>query len=105
MLEKVRDALRETGIPVAHYGWSKAPKGDYVVYAEESGEDFLADGTHAEKAVTGTVDLFTRDETGKSKEQLETALEKSGAVWYWNSTQFEQDTGYVHHEWVVSVYG
>ena len=44
MLEQLKQALEATGFPFAHFGWSKAPAGDYGTYAEDSGSDFLADG-------------------------------------------------------------
>lgn len=105
MLDAVKAALEATGYPVAHFAWDKAPQSDYIVYAEDGAVDLFADNKHAEQSVTGTVDLYTKDDTGAPKETVEAALNASGAVWYLNTIQYEDDTGYIHMEWVVSAYG
>lgn len=105
MFERIKTELEATGIPIAHFAWQNAPESEYLVYAEDGAEDFIADNHHAEKSVTGTVDLFTRDDTGGSKTTVEAALEASGAAWYLNSIQYEEETGYIHMEWAVSLYG
>lgn len=105
---KLIKALTDTGIPAAHYGWEKnlMPTTDHIVYAEESGDDFLGDGKHAETGTEGTVDLYTRDYTETTKNKVEAALEGlENVVWRLNSIQFENDTRYVHFEWVVSEFG
>lgn len=101
MLDRLEAALRETGLPVARFGWSTAPEGSYLVFGEDGGNDLNADDHHAERAVEGTVDLFTRDNTGREIARVEQALEESGDAWYYASTQYETDTGLLHHEWVV----
>lgn len=100
MLDTLETALTTTGFKFAHFGWSKAPKGDYGIFAEDGANDFLAEDHHAEQALTGTVDYFTRDNSGTPKTTIETALESSGVAWYLNSNQLEDDTGYIHYEWV-----
>lgn len=129
-MRELIDALRATGYPFAHFGWSKAPEGDYGVYAED-GDNFLAAGNrHAERVTRLTVDLFTRavdvpqvyatpsgayDTDGDGlyswvasipgKMSIEAAFERVPCAWYLNSVQFEDDTGYVHLEWVVEALG
>ena len=123
--------LLATGYDFAHFGWSKAPSGDYGVYAEEGANDLVANGRHVERAIRLTVDYFTRavdkrvtyntttpgvyDTNGNgayswfdahpAKTAIENALNNSPCVWYLNSVQFENDTGYVHFEWVVEALG
>lgn len=76
----------------------------YFVWLEEGSDDLHADNRHVEKAVTGTTDLFTRQEFDPWKEQFEEALDEApGIVWELNSVQFEHDTGFWHYEWVWSV--
>lgn len=101
-------ALKATGIPVAHYGWEKDrfPSGNYIVYAEDSAADLEANGLHIERATEGTVDLFTRDYSDAAKDPVESVFESMpGIVWHLNTIQFEEDTKYVHYEWVVGQYG
>lgn len=103
MLENLENALRGTGLAFEHFGWSKAPAGDYGVYAEDGANDFEAGDVHAEQALVGTVDYFTRDASGACREIIEAALESSGCAWALNSIQFEADTGYIHWEWTFEV--
>ena len=100
-MDELVQALLSTGYAFAHFGWSKAPSGDYGVYAEEGANDLVANGQHVERATRLTVDYFTR--TVESRQVIENALEQVHAAWYLNSIQFESDTGYVHLEWVVEV--
>ena len=88
-MDELKNALTATGYQFAHFGWSKAPAGDY--------------GVHAERATECSVDYFTRDDTGTPKDAIETAL--APFAWYLNSIQFEEDTGYIHYEWVVQICG
>ena len=103
MLDALETALRSTGLAFAHFGWSKAPAGDYGMFAEDGANDLEAGNIHAEQALTGTVDYFTRDASGACKAVIEAALESSCEAWYLNSVQYEDDTGYIHWEWVWEV--
>lgn len=102
MLSDLVTALDATKLAFAHFGWSKAPAGDYGVYAEDGANDLNADDVHAEKVVQGTVDYFTRDDSGAPQATIEAALE-GVCAWYLNSVQFEEDTGYIHYEWVFEI--
>lgn len=75
----------------------------YFVWQEESGSDFEANGRHAEKGMTGTTDLFTKQEFDPWKDQFEAALNLYGIAWRLNSVQFEEDTGFWHYEWLWGV--
>lgn len=105
MLDKLKEALEGTGYAWAHFGWSKAPAGDYGVYAEDSGEDLLADDDHAEKGTRCYVHLFTRDDSTAPQKAVEAALRELRTPWFLNTVQFEPDTGYIHYEWEVGLYG
>lgn len=101
-LNNLKTALDSTQYKFAHFGWSKAPAGDYGVYAEDGANDLRADNLHAEKALQGTIDYFTRDDSGTPKDTIETAIDGICA-WYLNSVQIEEDTGYIHYEWVFEI--
>lgn len=102
-MDELKAALDNTGLAFAHFGWSKAPAGDYGVYAEDGANDLEANNIHAERAVQGTVDYFTRDDSGAPQAAVEAALESVPCAWYLNSIQFEEETGYIHYEWVFEV--
>lgn len=97
------DALNDTRLPFAHFGWSKAPAGDYGVYAEERGANLRADNTGAETATQISVDYFTRDPSGTPRETIEDALNTVQCAWTLNNIMFEDDTGYIHFEWMVQI--
>lgn len=82
---------------------TKLTSSRYFVWQEDGSNDLIADGRHAEKAMTGTTDLFTRMEFDPWKEQFEESLDDSGICWYLNSVQYEEETGYWHYEWVWEV--
>lgn len=75
----------------------------YFVWQEERGDDFGADGRHAERGMSGTTDLFSKQEFDPWKDAFEAQLNASPLSWYLNSVQFEEDTGFWHWEWVWSV--
>lgn len=75
----------------------------YFVWQEERGDDFEADGRHAERGMSGTTDLFSKQEFDPWKDAFEAQLNASSLSWYLNSVQFEEDTGFWHWEWVWSV--
>lgn len=96
---------KNTSYSFAQYGWSRAPEGDYGVVSEDSGEDFIANDIHLERGTAGTVDLFTRDATSAPRDAVEAVLNSAGVCWQLNSVQFEDDTGFIHYEWLVGIYG
>lgn len=104
-METLLNLLNQTSYPFAHFGWSKAPDGDYGVVSESGGEDLVSDDVHLERGTEGTVDLFTRDDTSAPRNAVEAVLNAAGAAWHLNSVQFEDDTGYIHYEWKVGLYG
>lgn len=72
----------------------------YFVWQEDGANDLLAGGVHAEKAVTGTTDLFTKNEFDEWKEAIENSFDASPYIfWRLNSVQYEEDTGLYHYEW------
>lgn len=104
-MDELEYALTQTGLAFAHFGWSHAPARDYGVFAEDWENVLTADDQHQETAVQGTVDYFTRDASGAPKTAIEQALGSFTCSWRLESIQFEEDTGYIHYEWVVEVPG
>ena len=101
-------ALRNTGIPTAHWGWDKKrlPAGDYIVYEEDGAADLEANGKHIERATEGTVHLYTRNYEPDAGSGVESAFESlPGVVWNLESVQYEEDTRDVHFAWMVGEYG
>lgn len=90
----------ETEFSFALWAWSHAPAGDYGTVSGDADATFFAGG-NAETATRGYVDYFTRSDGEAAKGTIESALRSSGWEWYHNSVQYEDDTGFLHHEWRV----
>jgi len=105
-LNDLKNLLLSIGPPVFHY-FAACQTGAYIVWAEDGeGDAIHADGKKAERAITGTIDYFTKTENDPVVQQIETALDSAdGLAWYLNSIQYEQDTGYIHYEWVFEIDG
>lgn len=105
---EVINALKATGIPFQEAAWRNADKlaDDYGVYALDNDSSLLADDKHAERLFEGTVDYFARKTSGRiNAAKIEKALDSVDVPWYLNSTQYENDTGYTHYEWVFQCLG
>lgn len=87
---------------VSHGGRLQSDR--YLVWQEDGANDFLAEDTHAEKAVTGTTDLFTKQEFDPWRAALEASFNASLLVWKLNSVQYEEETGFWHYEWAWEVF-
>lgn len=95
----------QTTLRFAHHAWSKAPSGDYGVYAEDSAIELTADGINVEQAIEGTIDYFTRSDGDSIRKTIQSKLNDLGIVWHLNLISYESDTGFIHYEWVFRLYG
>lgn len=75
----------------------------YFVWQEEGRDDLEANNRHVEKAQRGRTNLYTKIEFDPWKEEFETALNSAGIAWRLNSSQYEEDTGFWHYEWIWAV--
>lgn len=71
----------------------------YFVWQEDGRNDLTANNRHADGAVTGTTDLFTRTEFDPWAAAFEAALDALGIAWSFSSFQREDDMGFLHYEW------
>lgn len=101
--EKIIDAHGRVTDSVSHYERLKSDR--YFVWQEEGTKTFAADDTHKETAMRGSTDLFTKIEFDPWKDAFEFAMDKEGIAWSFNSTQYEEETGYIHYEWLWEVTG
>lgn len=102
MLTELKNFLvQKTNLQWAVWGWSHAPAGDYGVVSGDADATFIAGNKNAEHAGRGYVDYYTRTDGEAVKATIEAALDQAGVLWVHNSVQFESETGFVHHEWVI----
>lgn len=88
------------GENVFHY-WHTRKDTPYVIWAEDGPASYFDAGNHhAEISVHGTLDYFTKKEFDPVFDEIEKALtELFESRWRWTSTQYEDSTGLIHHEW------
>ena len=103
LLEKIRNLLVPVADSVFHYVSAPNAIPPYIVWAEDGDSDLMSDDHHSERALTGTIDFYTKQESDPIKDAIEQALESGGVAWYFNSFQYENETGLLHFEWVLSV--
>lgn len=96
--EKIIAAHRQVTDAVSHVVRMKSDR--YFVWQEDGENNLPADGRIAEQAITGTTDLFTKQEFDPWRKQFEEAMTASPYIaWGFESVQFEEETGFWHYEW------
>nr|DAQ35644.1 MAG TPA: Protein of unknown function (DUF806) [Caudoviricetes sp.] len=98
-LDALKTALLSVTDNVGHYTSHK--KTDrYIVWAEDGGYSGHADNQHTTDILTGTIDYFTKAENDQAVKAIQNALDDIKIAWKLNSVQYEEDTGYIHYEFV-----
>lgn len=77
----------------------------YFVWQEDDHNDLKADNIHAERAVSGYTDLFTKREFDPWADSLGTAFDLAGILWEKGGATYEPETGFFHHTWEWTVVG
>lgn len=96
----LRDLLLTVTQDTFHYYAHKKPD-KYIVWAEdgESGSN-TADNNKVNQVIQGTIDYFTKMEFDPNFDLIQEKLNSIDISWSLNSVQYEEDTGYIHYEWV-----
>ena len=71
----------------------------YFVWSEDGTNDLTGDNAHAERAVTGRSDLYTKQEFDPWADALGEALSGAGIAWELLGASFEPETGFWHYSW------
>lgn len=76
----------------------------YCVWAEDSEYSGIqTDNYKGGQMVEGTIDYYTKDEDDANIEAFQKALNKARIWWYLASVQYEDETGFLHYEWVWKI--
>lgn len=99
-LVDLRDALLTVTPNVYHFYATTKPD-SYIVWAEdgEAGSSH-ADDHKTNQVIQGTIDYFTKMEFDPNFDLIQEKLNSADISWRLNSIQHEEDTGYIHYEWV-----
>lgn len=99
------EALLSVSDNVGHYE-AIDKKDRYIVWAED-GEynSFDANNYKNGQTIEGTIDYFTKDEDDDddTPNRIQIALNKARIGWRLNSVQYEDETQFVHYEWIFRV--
>lgn len=95
--ERIINAHRAVTDAVSHGARLKSNR--YFVWQEDGSRDLMGDNAHAERAVTGSTDLYTKQEFDPWVDALGEALTAAGIAWELFGTEFEPETGFWHHTW------
>ena len=76
----------------------------YIVWAEES-ESGANEGDNRKlnQTIQGTIDYFTKMDMDENVDKIQSLLNGAGISFYLSSVQFEEETGYIHYEWIWEV--
>ena len=96
--ERIIAAHRAVTDAVSHAARVKSER--YFVWQEDGSNDLAGDNGHGERAMTGTTDLYTKQELDPWADALGESFDAHGIAWALNSVQYEADTGFYHYEWV-----
>ena len=88
---------------VGHYeAMEKTDK--YIVWAEDSeGSSVEGDNKKRNQSIQGTIDYFTTQEFDPDVEEIQKVLSENEISFYLNSVQYEEESGFIHYEWVWEV--
>ena len=102
-LEAVANALLTVTENVGHYtAWDDSDR--YVVWAEDmESAQLVADNYKPWHTIEGTIDYFTRNEDDENIGKIPQALNHAGIWWALNSVQYEDETRFIHYEWLFRV--
>lgn len=104
--EELVSQLKEIdGCPFTEYEWKTRPSGPYgVVQIDFEVPSDDGDGLKLDRAMQGSVDLFTRGKAPALVAAVEDILtDVCGDSWELNSEQYERETGLIHREWVFEL--
>ena len=103
-IKKIGDILGTIeDLPVGHYEYF-GNEDRYAVWAEDREQSSVeGDNYKTGQAIQGTIDLFTKQDMDPTVDQIQKALKAEKISFYLNSTQYEDETGFIHFEWVWSI--
>ena len=76
----------------------------YNVWEEEcEGSSVEGDNKKVNQTIEGTIDYYTKEEVDTNVDKIQQALIDACISFYLESVQYEEETEYIHYEWVWEV--
>lgn len=101
----IKTALLTLTPEVYHYFARANNRMAYVVWQEDSTQNFYGDNRTAEHGWSMSVDLFTKTENDPLMESIPELFDGLGVPYRVESVDYEDDTQYIHVTWEVVLYG
>lgn len=102
-LRKIPEILKTVTDNVSHYE-AMHREDKYIVWAEDSeGSSVEGDDQKINQSIQGTIDYYTKQDMDENVDKIQTALTAARISFYLNSVQYEDETEYIHYEWVWEV--
>lgn len=102
-LKKIPEILKTVTDNVSHYE-AMGITDKYIVWAEDSeGSSVEGDDRKINQSIQGTIDYFTKQDFDENVDKIQAALTAACISFYLNSVQYEDETEYIHYEWVFEV--
>lgn len=102
-LSDIKDLLMTVTLDTFHYYATMKPD-QYIVWAEDGqADDLHSDDAKTEQVIQGTIDYFTKEEFDPNFDLIQKKLNSTEISWRLNSVQYEEDTSYIHYEWVFEL--
>lgn len=102
-LERVRDALLSVTENVGHYE-AMEQTDKYCVWAEDGESNSIhSDNRKEGQTIEGTIDYYTKDDDDHAPDAFQSAFNAAGFAWTLNQVQYEEETRYIHYEWLFRV--
>lgn len=93
-----------SGVPVGHYSYYPADGEAYVVWGEDDeGMPLDGDDTKQSQVVSGSLDYYTKEEFDPVTDDIQDFFKSNKISFRLNSTQYEDQTEYIHYEWVFEI--
>ena len=102
-LKTIKDTLMKVSNNVGHYE-VKDKTDKYIVWAEDAeGSSVEGDNRKINQSIQGTIDYYTKDDMDETVDKIQAELTAACISFYLNSVQYEEETEFIHYEWVFEV--
>lgn len=102
-LMKIPEILKTVTDSVYHYEAMNRPD-KYIVWAEDAeGDSVEGDNAKINQSIQGTIDYYTKEDMDENVDKIQAVLIDACVSFYLNSVQYEDETEYIHYEWVFEV--
>ena len=96
MIEKVKNILAGTGLPVVYRAWpeGKAPQMPYICFLSTGSHNFAADGIAYSSAIRVQIELYTESKDEVAEKKVTDALDAAGIFWESDCTYIDTEKCY-----------